>query len=68
MNYGDLKTVKQVEKRVWEIGYRGGDGKNNTVEVIAHSFEAVNNWIMRHTWCNTVFHVAIKQTINEIGE
>ena len=63
-----LKTVRQVEKRVWEICYRDGDGKNSTVEVIAPSFEVVNNWIMRHIWCNTVFHVAIKQTIKEIGE
>ena len=63
-----IKGTRAVEKKIWSIGYRGEDSKPANVEIIAPSFEVVNNWIMRHVWSNTVTYVAIKQTIQEIGE
>jgi len=67
MRDDDIKRVSQRARQIWTVDYRGGDGESASVEIIASSYEVVNQWIMRHIWCNTVTHVGLTKTINEIG-
>ncbi len=67
MRDDDIKRVNQRARQIWTIDFRGGDGEPASVEIIASSYEVVNQWIMRYTWCNTVTHVGLTKTITEIG-
>jgi len=58
---------ENTRKVVWEVGYRNGEGENDALEVIARNYEELNEWIVKHTWCNTVFHVKKIKTLEEIG-
>lgn len=63
-----MNNLITTDKKLWTVAYRGEGSTPESIEVIASSYELLNRWILRHTWCNTVTHVMMKQTIQEIEE